>query len=68
MEFAIALAYNDPTEYAALARAADDAGFGAIILSDHIVYPGQLETPYPYTRSGRPRWKADTPWPDPVVA
>ena len=32
------------------------------------MYPGKLETPYPYTRSGRPRWDADTPWPDPFVA
>lgn len=68
MEFAIALAYNDPTEYAALARAADAAGFGAIILSDHIVYPEKLETPYPYTSSGRPRWDREAPWPDPWVA
>jgi len=68
VEFAIALAYNDPTEYATLARAADEAGFGAIIVSDHIVYPKKLETPYPYTSSGRPRWDREAPWPDPWVA
>jgi probable F420-dependent oxidoreductase len=68
MQFAIAVAYNDPTHLTELARSAEAAGFGAIVLSDHLVYPGQLETPYPYTRSGEPRWLPDAPWPDPFVA
>jgi probable F420-dependent oxidoreductase len=68
MQFAIAVAYNDPTHLIEIARSAEVAGFGAIVLSDHLVYPGQLETPYPYTSNGMPRWKADAPWPDPFVA
>jgi probable F420-dependent oxidoreductase len=68
MKFCIALAYNDPHELPALAIAAEKAGFEAVILSDHLVYPAKLETPYPYTQDGRPRWEPDTPWPDPFVA
>lgn len=68
MQFFIAVAYQDPTQLVELARTAEEAGFGGIVVSDHVVYPGQLATPYPYTSDGRPRWTADTPWPDPFVA
>ncbi len=68
MEFYIAVAYNDPRHLNEIARTAEDCGFGGIVVSDHVVYPGRLETPYPYTRDGQPRWEADTPWPDPFVA
>jgi probable F420-dependent oxidoreductase len=68
LKFYIAVAYNDPTHLTAIAQAADGAGFGGIVVSDHVVYPEKLRTPYPYTSSGRPRWEPDTPWPDPFVA
>jgi probable F420-dependent oxidoreductase len=68
LEFCIAVAYNDPTHLTEIARTAEASGFGGIVVSDHLVYPGELETPYPYTHDGRPRWQADTPWPDPFVA
>lgn len=68
MEFAIALAFNDPRQWPRLARAAEEAGFGALVVSDHLVYPRDLETPYPYTSSGQPRWDPSTPWPDPLIA
>ncbi|MBW2230928.1 MAG: TIGR03619 family F420-dependent LLM class oxidoreductase [Deltaproteobacteria bacterium] len=68
MDFCIAVAYNDPTHLTQIARTAEEAGFGAVVVSDHVVYPERLETPYPYTADGAPRWQADTPWPDPFVA
>ncbi len=68
VDFAIAVAYNDPSHLTKIAAAAEEAGFGAIVISDHVIYPGQLETPYPYTANGQPRWQPDTPWPDPFVA
>ena len=67
MKFCIALAYNDTRELPELCRVAEESGFSAAILSDHLVYPAVLETPYPYTRDGQPRWEHDTPWPDPIV-
>lgn len=68
MDFCIAVAYNDPNHLCDIARTAEEAGFGGIIVSDHIIYPGNLETKYPYTSHGRPRWEVSTPWPDPMVA
>ena len=68
MQFAIALAFNDPRQWPRLARAAEDAGFGALVVSDHLVFPQPLRTPYPYTSSGQPRWSPETPWPDPLIA
>jgi probable F420-dependent oxidoreductase len=68
LKLCIAVAYNDPTHLCEIARTAEEAGFGGIVVSDHIVYPERLETPYPYTSTGVPRWQADAPWPDPFVA
>jgi probable F420-dependent oxidoreductase len=68
LQFFIAVAYQDPTHLVELARTAEEAGFGGIVVSDHVVYPGQLVTRYPYTSDGQPRWTAETPWPDPFVA
>lgn len=68
MKFCIALAYNDPREFPALGCAAEEAGFGGLILSDHLVYPVRLDTPYPYTENGQPRWGPEAPWPDPFVS
>ena len=68
MEFYIAVAYTDPNDLCEIARTAEAAGFGGIIVSDHLIYPGDLRTPYPYTSHGRPRWEVDTPWPDPLLA
>jgi probable F420-dependent oxidoreductase len=68
VKFCIALAYNDTSELPALCRTAEECGFEAVILSDHLVYPASLRTPYPYTRDGLPRWQPDTPWPDPFVS
>ncbi len=67
MKFVISLAFSDPTHILALARAADECGFEAIAVSDHVVHPENIKTPYPYTQDGAPRWQAPSPWPDPWV-
>ena len=68
MDFCIAVAYSDPRHLCEIARTAEESGFGGIVISDHVVHPQKLATPYPYTRDGRPRWDAETPWPDPLIA
>jgi len=68
MQFVISGAFSDPLHLCAIARAAEEAGFGHFALSDHVVHPEKIATPYPYTPDGKPRWEPFTPWPDPWVA
>jgi probable F420-dependent oxidoreductase len=68
VRFSIPLAFSPAGQWTRLARTAEDAGFHSVAVSDHVVYPGELRTPYPYTADGRPRWDEATPWPDPLVA
>ena len=68
MKFAASLAFSDPTHFCELARAAEESGWDTLVLSDHVVHPEKIETPYPYTADGAPRWKAPAPWPDPWVS
>jgi probable F420-dependent oxidoreductase len=68
MKFITSLAFADPAQYLPLARACEAAGFDAVSLSDHLVHPKQIDTPYPYTPDGAPRWEPFTAWPDPWVA
>lgn len=68
MRFVVPTAFSDPTHLCALARAADEAGYDAIAISDHVVHPQKIESAYPYTEDGSIRWTEDTPWPDPWVA
>jgi probable F420-dependent oxidoreductase len=68
MRFCIPLAFNPAAQWMTLACAAERAGFGAMVLSDHLFYPARLASKYPYTTDGRPRWDADAPWPDPLIA
>jgi probable F420-dependent oxidoreductase len=68
LQFVVATAFSDPTHYCALARAAEDAGFDALAVSDHVVHPETITSRYPYTADGTPRFQPDTPWPDPWVA
>lgn len=68
MKFVCSLAFCPPGELLELARAADEAGFDAVAVSDHVVHPREIGTPYPYSADGAPRWPAFTAWPDPWVA
>ena len=64
----MSLAFSDPRHLVPLARAAEEAGFFGVSLSDHVVHPERIRTAYPYTPDGAPRWNDETPWPDPLVA
>jgi probable F420-dependent oxidoreductase len=68
MQFAIPVALCDPTELTAIAKTADENGYGWIAISDHLIYPQQFSQPYPYTADGKPRFSEDTNWPDPWIA
>jgi len=68
MRFAISTAFSDPGHWLGLARAADESGWDYLLVSDHVVHPETIASPYPYTPDGSPRWESPTPWPDPWVA
>ncbi|MDP3890358.1 TIGR03619 family F420-dependent LLM class oxidoreductase [Nocardioides sp.] len=67
MRFSIVTAFQPCDQLIALARAADELGYHAISVPDHVVDLEELETPYPYTPDGKRRWDIDAEWPDPWV-
>jgi probable F420-dependent oxidoreductase len=68
VKFVTSMAFSDPSQLGALARGAEQAGFACLTLSDHVVHPAHIETPYPYTPDRQPRWEPFTDWPDPWIA
>jgi probable F420-dependent oxidoreductase len=67
MKFGISVAFSDASHLGAMAQAAEAAGFERVTVSDHVIQPEKLATPYPYTEDGLPRWPPFTDWPDPWV-
>lgn len=67
MKFYVSTAFRDLNEAVEIAKAADDLGYDGVGIADHVVNLETLVTPYPYTRDGKRRWEAFTPWPDPWV-
>ncbi len=68
MEFYLPLAWTDPAHMLQLAGAAEEAGFDGVAFSDHMIFPKDLESRYPYAPDGKPHWLPETPYPDPWVA
>lgn len=64
MRFCQSLMFADPSQWVELARHAEAVGFDQLALSDHVFYPEQLTSEYPYTPDGKPMFAADAPWPD----
>lgn len=60
-------AYQPIDQLVPLARAAEEAGFRALSIADHVVDLETVRTPYPYTPTGERRWTPDVDWPDPWV-
>ena len=67
MHFSIVTAFQPVDHLIPLARAADELGYHAISVPDHVVDLEELATPYPYTADGKRRWDIDAEWPDPWV-
>jgi probable F420-dependent oxidoreductase len=64
VRFCQSLMFADPSQWVELARHAEAVGFDQLALSDHVFYPEELTSAYPYTPDGKPMFAADTPWPD----
>ncbi|MFI7150776.1 TIGR03619 family F420-dependent LLM class oxidoreductase [Nonomuraea sp. NPDC050022] len=63
MKFWLGASFADTDQFLELAKTAERCGFDTLTLSDHLFY-ADFATPYPYSKSGRPRWSAETHWPD----
>ncbi|GGP11159.1 TIGR03619 family F420-dependent LLM class oxidoreductase [Nonomuraea glycinis] len=63
MKFWLGASFVPTDQFAELARAAERCGFDTLTLSDHLFY-AEFGSKYPYSTSGKPRWNAETHWPD----
>lgn len=64
MKFCHALLGAKPEYYGRVAQACEAAGFHAVSLSDHMFYPENIQSKYPYTPDGTPLFDPNEDWPD----
>jgi probable F420-dependent oxidoreductase len=66
MKFWCSTAFMSSPQLPPVAKMLDEAGYHGALVSDHLVYPKELKSPYPYSPfpDGRPIWDAETAWPD----
>lgn len=67
MRFSYAESMVDPTFYAPLARAAEDAGYDSMVVPDSICYPARSETTYPFNPDGSREFLEDKPFIEPFT-
>ena len=53
---------------ARMAQMLERAGFQSIWTSDHVVFPHEVRSPYPFSADGRITWPVDADYIEPVVA
>jgi len=66
MKFWCSTAFMKSDELVEVAKMLDQAGYHGVMVSDHVVYPKDLQSKYPYSPhpDGRPIWEPETSWPD----
>jgi probable F420-dependent oxidoreductase len=64
MKFWQVLSFSEPEQLVALARAAEEAGFHGVLLSDHLFFPEKLRSKYPYSPDGKPGFDGATVFPE----
>ena len=70
LDFGLAFASSvgtDPQSALEIARLADSLGFESIWGGEHVVRPGRIESPYPYSEDVEMPGDAETPIPDPLI-
>ncbi|MDX1648430.1 MAG: TIGR03619 family F420-dependent LLM class oxidoreductase [Myxococcota bacterium] len=65
MKFWQVASFAEPDQLLGIARAAEEAGFHGLMVSDHLFIPGRIESRYPYSEDGRPGFDGMTPFPEP---
>ena len=70
MKFALHFAnitFPDPEDAKRLAMAAEKAGFESLIVVEHVVWPTDYRSPYPYSATGKLPGGPSTKLPDPLI-
>jgi probable F420-dependent oxidoreductase len=65
MRFSYAESMTDPTFYAPLARAAEEAGYHSMVIPDSICYPRDASSVYPFNPDGSREFLEDKPFLEP---
>jgi probable F420-dependent oxidoreductase len=65
--FANTMSWGNPAGAVEAARAADENGFESIWTVEHVVYPDDYQSTYPYSADGRMPAVRSTPIPDPLI-
>ena len=68
MKFGTGIFQHRGPSLAATARAAEDLGYESLWMGEHISFPAELKSTYPYDESGRPPVRMDAPIVDPITA
>jgi probable F420-dependent oxidoreductase len=65
VRFCYAESMTDPSFYAPLARAAEDAGYDSMVIPDSICYPARSDSVYPFSPDGTREFLEDKPFLEP---
>lgn len=65
MRFSYAESMTDPSFYAPLARAAEEAGYHSMVIPDSICYPLRSDSVYPFNPDGTREFLEDKPFLEP---
>jgi probable F420-dependent oxidoreductase len=58
------LGYIQVPEALAIAKKAEEVGFGGLVVADHVFMPDIKPGEYPYSTDGNPPFPLNVPWPD----
>ena len=67
MELGLNLVMVRPADMPGIAARAEALGYGSVFVPDHVVFPVQVDSPYPYSPDGSFPFALDTPLYDPWV-
>jgi probable F420-dependent oxidoreductase len=67
MRFHQGVAFMETDQILEVCRASEQLGYAGVYVSDHIFYPKQRRSRYPYSpfQDGSPVWGPETDWPEP---
>lgn len=68
MKFCHGMIGVPPEHWCRVAVVCEEAGFDSVAISDHVLYPANLDSKYPYTPDGTPLFDPTENWPDVWVA